>query len=233
MAGRLLLLTALATGVMAVGRLASDTDGSGLVESLAVVASSQGPYTLSGASRLLSGITLFAAAWYLARASMTRGRVLSRFVPTPLALSGAFTAASGALVIALGTMASEVAPLGVLSPMYRLAETTSDLRSITGNVGFALAGLALVLAVPALWRAGGMLRLAAPFTGCIGVAMQFIWIDSATAVHRVVGTAFLVWLVAAGAMLATGRPGRPSTRRADDQPAEPGVVGISTGGVAT
>ncbi len=133
------------------------------------------------------------------------------------ALSGAFTAASGALAIALGTMASDVAPLGVGSPMYRLADTISDLRGISGVIGFALAGLAVVLAVPLARRAGGRVRLAALFTGGIGVAMQFIWIDSATVVHRVVGAAFLVWLVAVGTLLATGRLGEVLPRSGDDE----------------
>jgi hypothetical protein len=217
MAGRLLLLTALATGVMAVGRVAADTDASSLVESLAVIASDPGPYTLSGASRLVSGITLFGAAWYLSRALMAKARVPARLASIAFALSGAFTAASGALAIALGTMASDVAPLGVRSPMYRLAEATSDLRGVTGVIGFALAGLALVLAVPFARRAGEKVRLAALFTGGIGVAMQFIWIDSATVVHRVVGAAFLVWLVAVGALLATGRFGEVLSRSGDDQ----------------
>ena len=230
MAGRLLLLTALATGVMAVGRVASDTDGSSLVESLAVIASNQVPYTLSGASRLVSGVTLFAAAWYLSRASMMTGRALARFVSTLIALSGVFTAASGALAMALGTMASDVAPLGVLSPMYRLAETTSHLRSISGTIGFALAGLALALAVPFMWRAGGVLRVAALFTGVIGVAMQFIWVDSATVVHRVVGAAFLVWLVAVGAMLATGRVDKPLARPAGEPPPEALAIDTSSRG---
>ena len=35
--------------------------------------------------------------------------------------------------------------------------------------------------------------------------MQFIWIDSATIVHPIVGAAFFLWLVAVGTMLATGR----------------------------
>ena len=42
-------------------------------------------------------------------------------------------------------------------------------------------------------------------TATIGILMQFIWIDSATFMHPINGTAFFLWLVAIGAMLATGR----------------------------
>ena len=217
MAGRLLLLTALATVVMVLGRVAADADESTLAESLAAISSNQGPYRLSGASRLMSGITLFAGAWYLSRASVSRQLLGTRLVTTLLALSGAFTAASGALAIALATLAPDVAPFGSLSPLFRLAETTSDLRGVTGRVGFALAGLVLVVATRHLWRAGGVLRQAAPLSAVIGIAMQFIWIESATFAHRMVGAAFFVWLVTAGVMLAAGYPEKSSIGMAGDR----------------
>ena len=52
---------------------------------------------------------------------------------------------------------------------------------------------------------GGTLRWIAPGSLVIGVAMQFIWIDSATILHPIVGTAFFLWLLAVGTMLSTGR----------------------------
>ena len=51
---------------------------------------------------------------------------------------------------------------------------------------------------------GGRLRTIAPFSALAGGAMQFIWVDSATMVHPVIGVAFFIWLLVVGAMLAAG-----------------------------
>ena len=217
MAGRLLLLTALATIVMVVGRVAADADEPTLVGSLSAISSSQGLYTLSGAARLVSGITLLAGAWYLTRTWIIRERLATPLVPGLFALSGAFTAASGALAIALAELASEVAPLGAASPRYVLAETVSDLRWVTGKIGFTLAGVALLFASRYQWRVGGALRYVSPLSALLGVAMQFIWIDSATFAHRIIGAAFFIWLVGIGTMLATGRTERLFSRYSAEQ----------------
>lgn len=37
--------------------------------------------------------------------------------------------------------------------------------------------------------------------------MQLIWIDAATVLHGVTGTAFTLWLAAVGVLLWTGRVG--------------------------
>ena len=49
--------------------------------------------------------------------------------------------------------------------------------------------------------------------------MKFIWVDSATVSHPVIGTAFFVWLVGVGIMLLTGRTERLFTRFVDNQAA--------------
>ena len=66
-------------------------------------------------------------------------------------------------------------------------------------------GLALVAAAPYQWKAGGILRYVAVASAVIGIAMQFIWIDAATAVHRVSGAAVFIWLLVIGVMLLAGR----------------------------
>ena len=66
-------------------------------------------------------------------------------------------------------------------------------------------GLALILAAPYQWKAGGTLRYIAVASAVIGIAMQFIWIDAATIIHRVSGVAVFIWLLIIGAMLLTGR----------------------------
>ena len=154
MAGRLLVLTALATVIMVIGRVAADADEPTLMGSLAAISANQALYTLSGGARLVSGITLLAAGWYLARTWIISERPATPLVAGLFALSGAFTAASGALAIALADLASDVAPLGAVSPRYVLAGTVSDLRWVTGKVGFALAGAALLVVSRYQWKVG-------------------------------------------------------------------------------
>ena len=218
-AGWLLLLTAAATALMAVGRVAADTDEPTFIGSLTAIASSGGQYTLSGAARLVSGVTLLAAAWYLSRTWIIRRRLGTPLVPVLFALSGVLTAASGALAIALANVASDAIRLGALSPAFARAETISDLRWLTGKIGFALAGMTLVIASRYQWKVGGTLRYVSPVSATIGIAMQFIWVDSATVAHPIIGIVFVVWLVAIGTMLLTGRTERLFARFVVDQPA--------------
>jgi hypothetical protein len=218
-AGWLLALTAAATALMAVGRVAADTDEPTLLGSLTAITSSGGQYALSGAARLGSGVTLLAAAWYLSRTWIIRRRVGTPLVPVLFALSGVFTAASGALAIMLAKVASDAVRLGALSPTFALAEAISDLRWLTGKIGFALAGLTLVIASRFQWRVGGALRYVSPASAAIGVAMQFIWVDSATVAHPIIGIVFVAWLVAIGTMLLSGRTERLFTGFVNDRAA--------------
>ena len=147
---------------------------------------------------------MLAAAWYLSRLS-TRERPGVPLMSVLFAGSGLVTAVSGVLAVLLAGLASDVVRLGTRSRANQLVEVLADLRWITGKVGFTLAGLALIVVLRDGRRVGGPLRNMAPLSVVIGVAMQFIWIDSSTVVHRVIGAAFLVWLVASGGMLLAGR----------------------------
>ncbi|MYB45906.1 MAG: hypothetical protein F4X18_05810 [Acidimicrobiia bacterium] len=218
-AGWLLVSTAAATAVMIVSRVAADADQPTLEGSLTAIASGGGEYALSGAARLVSGLTLLGAAWYLSRTWIIRRRLATPLVPGLFALSAAFTAVSGTLAVALASMASQAVTLGAQSSAFARAETISDLRLLTGKIGFALAGLALVVAARYQWRVGGVLRYVAPVSAILGIAMQFIWINSATVAHPIIGTAFLVWLVGVGVMLLTGRTERLFTRYVDNRAA--------------
>lgn len=218
-AGWLLVLTAAATAVMVVSRVAADADEPTLIGSLTAIASGGGQYTLSGVARLVSGVTLLAAAWHLSRTWIIRRRLGTPLVPGLLALSGGFTAVSGALAIALASLASDAVRLGALSETFARAETVSDLRWLTGKIGFALAGLTLVMASRYQWKVGGVLRYVSPVSAALGIAMQLIWVNSATVAHPIIGTAFLVWLVAIGMMLLTGRTERLFTRFVNNQAA--------------
>lgn len=218
-AGWLLVTTAVVTVVMIFGRVAADADEPTLLASLGAIASGRGEYTLSGAARLVSGITLLAAAWYLSRTWIIRRRLATPLVPGLFALSAVFTAVSGALAIALASVASDAVSLGTQSSTFARAETISDVRWLSGMIGFALAGLALVLAARYQWRVGGVLRYVAPVSAALGAGMQFIWVNSATVAHPIIGSAFLIWLVGVGMMLLTGRTERLFTRYVDNQAA--------------
>lgn len=209
-AGAFLLLTAGLTVAMVVSRVLADADQSTLAESLARIDENRGLYATSGATRLLSGLTLAAAAWLLLRTWIIRERLGTPLVPVLFAASGAFTAVSGACALALAVGAPAEAGGGGVEAW---AETADLLRWSTGKVGFAAAGIALLIAARYQWKAGGPLRRISPATAVIGLAMQFIWVDAATLAHPIIGTAFFLWLTLVGAMLLTGRVERQFVER--------------------
>ena len=131
---------------------------------------------------------------------MRRG-VGTLLVSVLLSVSGLVTAISGILAVALAQMASSQA----VAVGGGSAELMAELRWISGRIGFTLAGLALVAAAIRQWRVGGMLRRVAPASALVGVAMQLIWVDAATVVHRFTGPLFMAWLALVGYLLAGGR----------------------------
>ena len=196
-AGALLVLTALITAVSALTRVTADADFQpSLQDTLDAISRHPVLYGLGGAARFLSALTLGAAAWYLLRTWIIRLRLGSPGVPALFIASGVFTAVSGLCAVILAVAAPESSTL---------IEFSALIRWLSGKIGFASAGLALVVASRFQWKAGGALRFIAPVSGVLGLAMQFIWIDSATGVHPVVGGAFFLWLLAVGSMLFTGR----------------------------
>lgn len=208
LAGKFLLLTAGVTAVMVFTRVAADADQDTLLESLRAVDENRELFGVSGAARLLSGIALIAAAWFLLKTWIIRDRWASPVVPYLFALSGVCTVLSGAFGIVITaypapetTVVNGVANGAVSEPV----EICWALRWITGKIAFAIAGLAVIVAARYQWQVGGTLRWIAPTSLIIGVAMQFIWMDAATIIHPIVGTAFFLWLIAVGTMLSTGR----------------------------
>ena len=126
-------------------------------------------------------------------------------MPALFAVSGVLTAISGACAVWLALSVPDT--VGAVNTFAQASSTelAADARWLAGKIGFAIAGLALLVAARYQWKAGGMLRRIAPVTAIIGVLMQFIWIDAAAIMHSVNGAAFVLWLVAIGAMLYTGR----------------------------
>ena len=204
-AGLFLLLTAAATVVMVYARVSADADQPTLLESLRAIAASKAMYSLSGAARFISGVTLIAGAWFLLRNRVILGGFGIPIVPYLFVASGAFTAVSGVCALALAASAPDAPGAAALSAVDSSTEIVAYLRWLTGKIGFSVAGLALGVAAHRQWKAGGAIRRIAPASASIGIGMQFIWVDAATIMHRITGVAFFVWLIVIGVVLLTGR----------------------------
>ena len=186
---------------MVLARIAADADHPTLLESLRAIAVNKGMYTLSGAARAISGVTLVLGGLFLLETWIIRERFGTPAVPYALVVSGVFTAMSGVYALLLAGSAGEASEVSVTAVIGAL----SDLRWVTGKLGFTAAGLALAAAGLRQWQSGGMLMRIAPASILLGIAMQLIWVDAATIVHRVTGVAFVVWLALIGTMLLTGK----------------------------
>lgn len=220
-AGALLVITAAATVVAVYARVAADADQPTLLESLQAIEDKRWMYGTTAAARFVSGMTLLAAAWYLSRTWIIRERLGTPLVPYLLGLSGIFTAISGACAgVLTAYQLPETAAAGGIAAFEApgALEATATLRWLAGKIGFALAGIALLVAARYQWRVGGTLRGIAPASAVIGIAMQLIWIDAVTIVHRFSGVAFVLWLVAVGTMLFTGRVERHFTAKYGGRP---------------
>ena len=215
-AGWLLLATAITTVVAVVGRVSAQADLATLAESLAAIATHRAGYGIGGAARLVSGLTLLAASWFLLRTWIMRRGLGSRPVPVLLGISGLHTAVSGACAVAMAVGAPEAAADGGATPVAGGLAAAEAVRWISGKTGFSLAGLALIAAAHRQWLVGGFMRPIAPVSAIIGIGMQLIWVDAAILAHRVTGPAFVVWLTAIGVMLVTGRVEERFAARAEE-----------------
>ena len=204
-AGLLLLATAIATVIAVVGRVAADADQDTFEHSMTYIAVNSGLYGLGGAARAVSGITLVAGAWFLLRTWIIRERLGTPLVPALFVVSGLFTLVSGACAVVLALFAPDVSDTAILTTPNQSLEPVAYVRWLTGKIGFAAGGLALIVAARYQWMGGGTLRYIAPVSAIIGLAMQFIWIDSATIMHPIIGVAFFLWFLTIGFMLASGR----------------------------
>ena len=201
MAGLFLILTAIATLIAVVTRVSANADQPTLAETLSAIADNRILYGAGGAARLVSGVTLLVVGVLLMRSWLTRQGYESRLGSSFFTMSGLFTAVSGACALALSISAQEnPSPESIGSP----TETVDLIRGLFGEVGFTLAGLALVMIAIKQWKAEPLRKLA-PLSAVIGIAMLLIWWDAATIIHRITGIAFLLWLIFVGVMFITGR----------------------------
>ena len=180
---------------MVVARVSADVDEPTMAESLQAIPDSRTLFSLAAFARLLSGLTLLAAGWFLLRTRSSSASWTTAPVAYLLCLSGVCTTLSGvaAIVMAAGASTGE-------QPAF--LELAYHVRWAMGKVGFSLAGLALVVAVRPQWAITASPRFLAVTSAVLGAAMLFIWWDAATVVHRAVGILFLIWLLAVGTTLA-------------------------------
>ena len=204
-AGALLVVAAAATAVGVLGRLSAGADQPALVDSLTAIADNAWRYGSGGAGRWGSGLALMGAALCMAAIGSGFPRPMTPLAVVLLAVSGFVTAVSGAYAVVMAVAVHDVADPGALSAAAAALEGTARSRAVFGAGGFMLAGWALIAAAPRQWRLGGAWKRLAPVSGVLGLAMQLIWIDAATAVHRVTGVVFMLWLVAAGVLLRAAR----------------------------
>ena len=195
-AGAALILTAVASALGILARMAADADRPAFAEYLDAVSASGGMYAVFGVCVLASGVALFVSARALARTRFVWDGNGSPLSPALFAVSGVFTAVSGACAATVAALAPDVSATD---------EIAAYLRQLTGVIGFSTAGLALLVAARSQWKAGGTLLYAAIASAAVGLAMQSIWLESAQIAHRLGGAAFLLWLAAVGAALWAGR----------------------------
>ena len=183
-AGAALVLTALAAALGVAARMAAGDGGA------------QSPMSaVWGAGTLASGVGLFMSARLVSGTRLAWDGAGSPLSPALFGASGVFTAVSGVCALALY---AAIAPEGA-------GATVEYGRRLSGVVGFATAGLALLVAARHQWRAGGAdMTLAALASAAVGLLMQAIWFETAQTAHRIGGLAFLAWLVAAGIALWRG-----------------------------
>lgn len=183
-AGVALVLTALATALGVAARLAAGDGGA-----------DSPMHAVWGAGTAASGVGLFMAARLISGTRLAWDGNGSPLSPALFGVSGVFTAVSGVCALALYAVAPDAAAGDMLEYGRRLS----------GVVGFATAGLALLAAARHQWRTGGGAMLgAAAASALIGLLMQAIWLETAQIAHRIGGLAFLAWLVAAGIALWRG-----------------------------
>ena len=144
-AGAALILTAVASALGILARMVADADRPAFAEYLDAVSASGGMYAVFGVCVLASGVALFVSARALARTRFVWDGNGSPLSPALFAVSGVFTAVSGACAVAVAALAPDVSAA---------VEIAAYLRQLTGVIGFSTSGLALLVAAASGRRAG-------------------------------------------------------------------------------
>lgn len=212
-AGIMLVATAVISLLAVIGRVMADAEQATVVESLSAITNSRFSYGFGGAAMLVAGLMLFNACWFLLATWIMRQRRAALLVPWLFGVSGVVTAVSGGCALVLALAVTSATQPGTF------VEATDNLRWFAGKLGFTAAGLALLVAARYQWLAGGVLRFASLMSVIVGTSMLLIWWEAPTNLHRFSGVSFLLWLVAMGFMLFSGKVERHFISRFGGAPA--------------
>ncbi|MFQ6026457.1 MAG: DUF4386 family protein [Dehalococcoidia bacterium] len=212
-AGGLLIIYGVLVAVSVFTRVASQSDQDTTGESLNMIAAHQGMFLTSAVINLISNFLLIALAGILYLA-LRRHEALLTLLGSLFFLVAATTwVISGIAGLSLITLAAEfVAASGSLAEStVAAAGSTELLRELSGKASFTLAALALLAFGGAIsWR--GMVPRWLGWLGIVvGLLMLFIWVDTATLLHRLGGSGYLLWAALLGIWLLS-----KGTREAPD-----------------
>ena len=198
----LLVLYCVAQAVTIVTRIASATDQPDTIDSILNLSANHSWYLASKIANLAAAFLLVALSALLYRVFAAYDRALAMLSAAMFFTAGILWLVSSLAGLALAEIYSEpVTETAALaaSPQTSPYLAIEPVRAMAGRVGFTAVALALA-------PLGTVIALARPMPRWIGwagwpiaLAMFFIWDPDATEMHRLGGSALLVWfLVVAG-----------------------------------
>jgi len=208
----LLVLYCVAQVVTIVTRIASGSDMESSAEAMAMITANHSWY-------LASKIANLVAAFLLLASGVLIYRIFRPFDHALALLAGAFFAVAASLWLLSSLAGLAIAEVlgGSSGPTAAyLAGSQSSafnaiepVRAIAGRVGFTAAALALAFLGLLITFARPMPRWFGWAALPIAVAMLFIWDPGASAMHRIGGSALLLWFLAVAAWISLKGVGAP------------------------
>ncbi len=194
MSGFLLFLATIAAAAMVWTRLQADVDQPTFEEMLVAIDKNLVWYHWHGSMRVFFGGLLIAAASLIRPAMASAQGWQLRISVVLMSLGGIAMIVSGVLVIFVGSV--------YWTDIYDV-EQFNGYRSLAGNIGNTMIGLAIILMTQIQWRLGGMMKLLGVLAPITGLGMIIIWWD-ALSVHQISGTLFLLWMLGTSISLIFG-----------------------------
>ena len=201
----LLVLYCVAQVATIVTRIASGTDQPDAFSSLAMLSANHSWYVASKVANLTAAFLLLGLSVLIYQVFTAFDETLARMASVLFVAAGILWLLSSLAGLALaevsGTPASETTLLtNNLQPLAFYA--IEPVRAIAGRVGFTAVALGL-LALSILIAMAKPLPRWLGWAGLpIAAAMFFIWDPEATAMHRLGGSALLVWFLLVAGLLA-------------------------------
>ena len=194
----LLILYSLAVTVSVAARVISGADQVTALESIMMIGVNSGWYVGHQTANLISALILVALSAVTYRVFQHTDRNLALVGAFMLIAAGIFSSISSIGGLALAQEFGGPHPAQVVLTAGNPESTyvvIEPLRELAAQVGFTFSGLAL-LALGGLLAWSGALPRWLGWLGILaGVLMFFIWNPNATALHRIGGGAYLLWLL--------------------------------------